>query len=149
MKPYGKDAGVFAPNLSLSASRLFAGGLCVLLLAAACAAGVSNLPLPLRGFLLLLIAALLLHTWRDETRSGLRRLAIDDQDENTFVLHFADGSALHTRYAGYSLLGTVAVFLHFERRGWRRIFGPLRVTVMRDAVDSGAFRRLRAWVRLA
>lgn len=150
MNAYGKDAGLFAPQLRLRPSRLFTALLLVLAVAALMAAGTSNLPLMLRAPLLLLVLACLLYAGRQQTGPArLREMHIQDQDENTFLLRYGNGSVREARYAGYALLGTRVVFMYFTRAGWQRIFGAQRIAIVCDAVDADSFRRLRAWVRLA
>lgn len=150
MSPWGKDAGLFSPRLSLQPSRLFAGLLVLLAAAASAAACASNLPIELKGPLLLLVLACLLRAWQQQSGAdALRDVRVVDQDTNTFVLRSADGRECESRYAGYALLGTWVVFMYFSRSGWRRVLGPQRIAVVCDAVEANAFRRLRAWVRLA
>ncbi len=59
----------------------------------------------------------------------------------------ADGRVHGGSYAGYALLGSLVIFVYVHRAGWRRLLGPIRLTVLCDATDPDAFRRLRARVR--
>ena len=139
------------PNLpvELHPSRLLAATLVVAVLGAIAAALVSNHPWLLKAPLLVVIAALLAKTWRDEIRHGVRQLAIEEEaDPARVTVRRADGGIGGGRYAGHAIFGMYAVFVYVDREGWRRLLGPERFTVLRDATDPDSFRRLRATVRL-
>lgn len=136
----------FLPELALAPSRLYHGWLLVLFTLGVAVALFSHHPLPVKGGLLAGLALLLLAAVWHERRRGLRELSLGEGGRVAWS--GADGR-LHTgSCAGYALLGSLVIFVYVHRAGWRRLLGPMRLTVLRDATDPDAFRRLRARVRL-
>jgi len=146
---YRDDTGAFRPHLALQPSRLFAGLLAGIAVAAGVGAAISWLAWPLKAALLSAGWLMLLQTWRNECRAGLRQITADANDLQQIQLHFADGKNLQATYAGYAVLGTLAIFIFVERSGWKKLLGTKRFTVLRDATSANEFRRLRAWTRLS
>lgn len=137
----------FLPELVLAPSRLYHGWLLVLFALGVAVALSSHQPLPLKGGLLGGLALLLLAAAWHEHRRGLREFSLGDGGRVAWSS--ADGRLHAGSYAGYALLGSLVIFVYVHRAGWRRLLGPMRLTVLRDATDPDAFRRLRARVRLA
>lgn len=136
----------FLPDLALAPSRLYAHWLFLLFVLGLAVALYSHHPLPLKAGLLAGLALLLLvAAWQDRRR-GLRELSLGEGGR--IAWSGADGRVHGGSYAGYALLGSLVIFVYVHRAGWRRLLGPIRLTVLRDATDPDAFRRLRARVRL-
>lgn len=145
--------------LELRPSALYGLLLALLALSAAGAALASHHPLWLKSLLLAGVAGLLYHAWRDEREQGACHLFLSQ--DGRVAVRYRHGATVEGQFAGHAWLGSLAVFVFVGpartgspdgSRSWRErlsSFRPARITVLRDATDADAFRRLRARLRLS